>query len=187
MPPDADGNETDEERQAREAAEAAARGNDDSDDDDDDDFDKDRALNTIRTIRASEAAYKKQAAEAQKRLKELEDRDKSEVERLTAERNELLEKVNQHEKAAKDRVTREAFQSEAQRAGALKPDALFRLAEGLEIDDDGQPTNTKTVIKSLRDAYPELFNNSDADGSAGRGRAVKPSSMNELIRRSRGR
>jgi hypothetical protein len=162
-------------------------GTGDDDDSDDDDFDKPRALGTIRTLREESKQAKQRAVNAEKRLKELEDVGKSELERAKAENEQLKAENAQHALETKTRVTRETFVSAAQKAGAVKPEALFKLADGLEIDGDGKPTNTTAVIKKLREDYPELFGGGgSADGGTGRGQGTKPQGMSDLIRASRG-
>ncbi len=86
--------------------------------------------------------------------------------------------------------TERTFFAEAEKAGATKLNGLLRLAlPDLTLDEDGNPTNSATVIKSLKTEYPELFTTTgSADGGAGRGGAVKTGSgMSEAIRTQRRR
>lgn len=173
-------------RLADEAA-AASAGSDDDDGEDGDDFDKPRAMSTIKTLRASEKALSKQLKDEKAARLKLEEASKTEAQKQTDELERLRKLESDVLTERKVTAARTAFTAEAQKAGALKPDALFRLADGLTYDDEGKPTNAKEVIRQLREDFPEMFNSSNGDGGAGKGKAPAPKSMDELIRSMRGR
>ena len=85
---------------------------------------------------------------------------------------------------------REAVVNAAERAGARRPLAVYRLiADELDMSsDDGKPTNVAKLIDSLKKSDPDLFRSAgSADGAA---RGVAPSAsadMNAIMRRAAGR
>lgn len=175
-----------QEEAARLAAEAAAAGGED-DDDDDDDFDPEKAKAFIKDLRQKERTADRNMRAAQRELSELKKAQMTEQEKVAAERDAALAERDGLLKEKRDRLAREAFVVEAEKAGATKPTALYKLAEGLEFDDDYKPTNAKAVIKDLKDQYPELFAAGSGDGGAGRGQGPRTQSFNDVIRSSRRR
>lgn len=135
-----------------------------------------------------ELADKLKAAE--KRAKQLEDAGKSEAQK-TAERLAALEKeLTEERQTRRTLTTRSAITTAASKAGAVYPDAIARLVDpsDLDLEEDGTPRNLSTVLKGLRETYPELFKSSRGSADGGpRGKAGAPADMNSLIRQSLGR
>ena len=160
---------------------------DKKDDEPDGDFDKERALRTIRQQRESEKNLKLELDALKAEKKEAEDKEKSELQKLQ-ERHDALEAENtKHKEEQKAQVTRSAFEDAAKKAGAINPTAVFKLAEGLELDDDGKPKNSSDVLKSLKSEYGFMFSgtNGKGDGGAGKGSDNGATDMNALLRRGR--
>lgn len=150
----------------------------------DEEWQPERAKSTITTLREREKALDKRAREAERALKALQDASKTEQERKDAELEELRALKTKYESERREQTTRAVFLKEAQRQGASRPEALFRLAEGLELDEDGTPTNAPSVLKELKKDYPEMFGagGGSADGGAGRGQSPSAPTMNDMIR-----
>lgn len=159
----------------------------DDDGNDDEPFDRNRAMDTIRNLRGVERDLRKSNKEMSDRLKTIEDASKTELQRVTEERDSLKQENETLRQAEVRRTTERAFTAEAEKAGATKPNGLLRLAmPDLTIDENGNPTNTATVIKNLKTEYPELFTGTgNVDAGAGRSSAPKTSGMSELIRAQR--
>jgi hypothetical protein len=177
--------------QAAQAAAAAAAAKDGDDDDDDDDLkdaDAEKLREQLRASRRNERQLKRQHGATTKELETLKQGQMSEAERIQKERDEAIAERDRLAKAARERDARDQFVKEAQAANALRPEALFRLADDLEYDDDGKPTNIKPVITQLRKDYPELFGAAgSADGASGRGGAATGTSVSDQMRRQLGR
>lgn len=151
-------------------------------------WDKDRALNTIRAQRESEKQLKTQNTELAKKLKAFEDREKSDTQRLQEELEEVRKQNQTFQEERRKEITRAAFEDAAQKAGAIRPSAVYRLADNIEVDDDGRPINALDIVKSLKKEYPELFSgtNGSADGGSGKGSTNTASAnMNEVLRNFR--
>lgn len=126
---------------------------------------------------------RREANSLRKRLKELEDRDLSETDRLKAEldaRNEELTVLRgrERERNAESVITKAA-------TGAIKPEAIWRMVRSdIEYDDDGQPANVKPLIESVKREFPELFHarNGSADGGNGNGRVPETNDLNDAFR-----
>lgn len=126
-------------------------------------FDADRAQRTIdrqteelRILRAQA----KELADARTRLKEIEDKDKSEVERLAGSAKEASEKLAAAEARAQDLAIRLSVAESAEAAGipAKNLKAAIRILDrkAVELDADGEPTNVEAVLKALVKDFPIL-------------------------------
>lgn len=154
-------------------------------------WDQDRARHTIETLRGRENEWKadrEKLTAAETRLREIEDREKPEITRLSEENARLKAETDRLAAQSRDATTRQAFVEAAINAGAKRPEALFKLAEGLQVDDTGQPKNAVSVLKEMRTAFPEFFGpGGSADGGAGRGASGVSATMDDVIRRAAGR
>ena len=147
--------------------------------DDGDDFDKERALATIRKLREKEragVATQKQLDDALARLKAIEDKDKSETERLAGQAQDASEKLAAAERRAADLALRLTVERTATKLGFHDPDDAFRLLDrkAVAMDDDGDPTNVETLLKDLAKAKPHLVKADGADKKADRGTPTTP-------------
>lgn len=128
---------------------------------DDDDFDKERALRTIRTLRQSEKEGKQAAkdlAAALARLKEIEDAEKTDLERSQARVAELEQQQTAWQSERRDTNLRLAAHSLKDDIGIADVDlalaALDRAA--VEFTDDGEPSNLKEQLAELLERKPIL-------------------------------
>jgi hypothetical protein len=144
-----------------------------------------RALDAER-VRAKEA--EKRARAAEQRAKALEDASLSETEKLKREAEEgrsLAERATGKLRRANliSALADEGFSGAKARAAA-------KLVEGVEYDDDDEPTNLKQALKSAEREYGDLVKPAPApatDFDGGARSAAPPSSMDALIRRAAGR
>jgi hypothetical protein len=134
-------------------------------------------------------AERKRAEDAEKRLKAIEDRDKSELQKAT-ERAEKAERDAAEASArARDLTAKDLVQAAATEAGGKRPGAIYELVKGkLDFNDKGEITNVKDVIAQAKKDVPELFGIS-TQGNPGNGSGDKssPVDMNALLRQGRGR
>ena len=122
-----------------------------------DDFDKDRALATIRKQRESEEAAIARAKVAETKLKEMEDAQLSEQERIKKEADEARQTA---EKATADlRDARISMALASAASGKVKdPSIIRKLVDdaSVEVGEDGQVTNAAELVDSLVKDHPYL-------------------------------
>ena len=142
------------------AASAAAGGDDDA-----------ISLDEARKLR-------REAQQLRKRLTDFEDREKAaqaaaltDAEKLQKRLAELETAHAAAQKTHLERVVRYEVMLKASALGVVDPDAAVKLLDwaALEFDDQGQPTNTETVLKALLKAKPYLLK--PAPGAQGNGTA----------------
>jgi DNA repair exonuclease SbcCD ATPase subunit len=143
-----------------------------------DDFDKDRALATIRKLRESEKAAKAQAKELEDlkaRLREIDDKDKSEIEKQAARAQEATAKLTAAEQRAADLALQMAVERAARKLGFIDEDDAYRLIDrrAVETDDAGAPTNVDDLLKALARAKPHLVGDADGGTKNGNGTATR--------------
>lgn len=157
-----------------------------------------------RASRAEEATTKRilealgvedldNAKTALAKVKELEDAQKSELEKLQEKIVSLEKASGQHATQTKALVTEYEVKLEAGKLGIVDPEAAFKLLDlnGLKFDKDGRPKNTEDLLKALLEERPYLAGKSrQVRGNAGSGTDQTPAgnvSMNDLIRQKAGR
>jgi hypothetical protein len=149
-------------------------------------FDAQRAQATIDALRNEIKAGKATAKEAEAlkaRLKEIEDKDKSEVERLAGSAKEASEKLTASEKRARDLAIRLAVAETATSIGisGASVKAAVRLLDhgALTFDEDtGDPTNVEAALKALVKEYPMLAAADDSGKKAEKGTPALPKPAN---------
>jgi hypothetical protein len=124
-------------------------------------WDRDRARVTIERLRAREreqAAELKAGRDAQQRLKELEDRDLNERQRLERDRDEARARAERLESENRETRLRIEVERAARKLGAVDDEAVVALVDRgqLEVDADGRPTNAERVVKELLEKRPFL-------------------------------
>lgn len=126
--------------------------------------------------------------DAQKRLNDLEGKDKTAVERLTKERDDALKDLEDRAAKYRNVLAEQAVRDAAAEAGARNVKAVYRyIKDDLDVDDDGTVTNLDKVIKDAKKEAPELFGAGAGKADGGRGGGGEaPTSMNDLIRRRAG-
>ena len=145
----------------------------------------------LQSEREARKASDKAARDLQTRLTAIENSGKSEAEKLTA-RLEQLERDNKAKgDAIRERDAKDAARTAAKTAGAPDGDLIYRVIKSdIEFDDDGKPTNLKTLIDDLKQLSPNLFKVEAKRINGGDGNGQKPKvseSMNSFIRASAGR
>lgn len=145
-----------------------------------------RALEEERKQRR---AFERQYKDLATRQQQADDAAKSEAQKLAEQLTKLSAERDRALADLAARDVREAVVSAAERAGARRPLAVYRLiADEMDLDEAGKPTNVAKLIDSLKKSEPDLFRtNGSADGAA---RGVAPSAgadMNALLRRAAGR
>lgn len=133
---------------------------------------KERGLK--KTAEEARKAAETSAKDLQDRLDALEGKDKSDVERLTGERDRLKADIDRLAKDVSDRDARvrdlavtQALTNAATKAGGKYPDLLVeRLAKRAEVDGDLAVTNADDLVKEAKTQYPALFSVGKADGGA---------------------
>lgn len=102
-------------------------------------------------------------AEAAKRLQEIEDEGKSEVERLTARAETAEQKFADLQNRYHGLLKTQAITQAATEYRAIDVDVIAALiADQVEVDDDGTVTGHDKAIRDLAKAKPHLFNNTSA-------------------------
>jgi hypothetical protein len=118
--------------------------------DDDEAFDKDRAMHTIRTLRSElKDALKgsKLADDLKKRLDELEAKELSEQER--AEKRAVDAEAKVAEAGEKLRRANLLVELAKPEHGIVNAAAAAKLIDGVEFNDDGEPTNIAAVLPAF--------------------------------------
>jgi hypothetical protein len=139
-------------------------------------FDAERAQRTIDQLRDEVRAGKatqKELDEARKKLKEIEDAGKSELERATARATEEEQRRTAAEQRAADLALQLTVERAAGKLGFHDPDDAFRLIDrrAVKLSEDGEPENVEELLKALAKAKPHLVK---AEGEAkGGGTAAK--------------
>jgi chromosome segregation ATPase len=134
-------------------------------------FDAARAQSTIETLRAEIKGLKgttKELDAAKARLKEIEDKDKSETEKLAAKATEASEKLTLAEARAQDLAIRLSVERAARKLSFIDEDDAYRLLDrkAVEMDDDGTPTNVEALLTALAKAKPHLVGQAETNGKA---------------------
>lgn len=117
---------------------------------------------------------------------EMENAGKSELERLTGERDSLKGKYEALASRYQTANARAAITEAAGRLNAIDGHAVFAIArDSLEFDDDGEPTNVDAVIKDVQKRHPALFRAANGSGDGGKGApSGNALNMNDFIRQT---
>lgn len=137
----------------------------------------------IRALRRENAKYRKS-------VKDYEDANKSQLEKLESERDDYKGRYESLELKLRDSAAESAFIDAATKANARAPKTLFRAYKSdLEFDDDGAPKNIAAVLKTLQKDEPDLFKAASGTSDAGRrGDATGNTlDMNEALRELAGK
>lgn len=88
-------------------------------------------------------------------------------------------------KQLKERDTRDAVQTEAQRLGAKNSSLVYKVVkDDLTFDKDGKPENLAAVLAQAKKDSPELFGGTASNGSVDGGASGAPQArtMNDWMR-----
>lgn len=139
----------------------------------------------IKDLERDNKKQRDQIRALQNEQKKRADAEKTELERLTEERDSYKSRATTLE----DRVKRSNFIEQISLPNARAAWAVAR-DEGLEVewDDEMRPTNLPKVSKELQKIDPQLFGSGSADAGAGQPvNAEAAGGMNALIRSAAGR
>lgn len=112
--------------------------------------------------RADNKALAQQVEELTRFKQEIEDANKSEVEKLTSANKELEQKLVAEQAAVRETAIAASVKLEASKQGAVDPDAVYRLIDlsMIEFDDRGVKGVDKAVKALLKDK-PYLVSNAE--------------------------
>lgn len=128
-------------------------------------FDEARARATIATQRAREKeldqerkALGKRLADAEARLKALDDEKLSEQERTARQLAEAQSALAELQAERQGLVVRHSVEREAAKLGFADPDDAYRFLDlaAVETDEDGQPKNVGKLLDAVLKAKPYL-------------------------------
>lgn len=124
-------------------------------------FDKDRALATISKLREFEKqakAQEKELASLRLRVKAEEDAKLSETEKREKQLQDLQVQAETWKRERRELLAKSAVISQSQKLGIVDPDAAYTLlANSLQYDENGAPSNVETALKDLIKAKPYLL------------------------------
>jgi hypothetical protein len=111
-----------------------------------------------RKLSAEAAAYRRKVRELEQKLKQYEEAQLSEQEKLQRRLAELERERAEWERNRQETVLRYEIQLAAQRLGVVDTDAAYRLIDlsEVEFDEEGRPTNVDAVVRGLLQKRPWL-------------------------------
>lgn len=153
-----------------------------------DEFDPDKAWQTIQNQRREERRLKGETEKLGAKVKEFEDANKTEVEKLQSENEGLKKRIGELEGQISQAAISTQVAEIAKRLGAVYPEDIYALVSGrLEIKE-GKATNIEDVVKDLAQSRPMLFQGSNIDQNKNTSNGGNSGqSMSALIRRASGR
>jgi hypothetical protein len=96
--------------------------------------------------------------QSERKLKQIEDRDKTEATKLQERVTELEGQLGQKDGTIRDFRVGGVFETEAAKAGAIDPKLLYQVAKDqINTDKDGNATNLAEVLKNLKASHPSQF------------------------------
>lgn len=133
----------------------------------------------IKALRRENAKYRTAA-------KDREDAGKSELEKLTGERDDYKNRYEALDAKYRESRAESVFTNAATKANARSPRTLFRaIKSDLEFDDQGAATNIDALIEALQKDEPDLFRTVEGDGGKGRSSMASGNDLNGLMRKYR--
>jgi len=131
-----------------------------------------RAARLIEDLRNDLKATKAKAKElepAAARLKEIEDSQRTNEERLQGRVSELEQQLAGAQAAHRDALIRAAIEREASKQGAVDAEVVYTLVDrsALELDDSGAVKGADKAVKALLEAKPYLKAPERANGHGG--------------------
>lgn len=152
-------------------------------------FDAERARRTIESQRATERELKARLKELEPlaaRARELEDAQRTDLEKAQAKADAAEQRATEAEARARQALVRSAVMVELGKQGAANPARIFALVDqaGLEISDDGTVTGADKAVERLLKDEPYLKAAASANGHGGppqTPRAAGPPSNEQVI------
>lgn len=125
--------------------------------------------------------WKRQAEKHQRELEKLQRANMTEAEKARAERDDASKRAEQLESELRETRIRGRFETAAIKAGAVDPEAAFKLADLSKVKDDG--AGIDQALADLKKSKPYLFGGQKiATGSAGGASASStPSNANQAV------
>lgn len=124
---------------------------------------------TAKAEREARKAADKLVKELSEKLEALEGKDKSDVERLTGERDKFKTELEARETRLRELAVTTALTQAATKAGARYPDLIVqRVAKDAELDDDLAVKNADALITTAKKDYPDLFRVVDGKADGGK-------------------
>ncbi len=129
-------------------------------------FDAARAQRTIDALRDELKGHRgtaKERDDLKKKLQEIEDAGKSELERATAKATDEEQRRTAAEQKAAELVLRLTVERTATKLGFHDPDDAYRLLDrrAVETDDEDEPTNVEKLLADLAKQKPHLVKADD--------------------------
>lgn len=133
-------------------------------------------------------AANKEAEKLRRELKAFQDRDKTDLEKAQERADAAEKRAAELETGRKADKTRTAIIAAAATAGAVDPEAVYRLmdVDTLAVDDDGTPTNAASAVAKVLKDKPYLGGRTATTEARDRGEPAKGSDMSAQIRRAAG-
>lgn len=145
--------------------------------------DPEALLKTLEVLRTEKKEFERELKALRAQVKETEDAQLSDFERLQQELNAVAEERDRLAREAWTARATSALTAAATKAGAIRPDAVARLADINAVAENG--SNADDLIAELRESFPELFKSSPGPADAGSGTGSTPNrSINDLIRQA---
>lgn len=125
----------------------------------------------VRQLRAEAARYRARLRELEAKVRQSEEAQLSEQERLRKRLAELERRELEWQRERQETVLRYEVQLAASRLGIVDPEAAWRLLDlaELEFDEDGRPRNLEQVLRALIKRKPYLVAGSPSGVSVGNG------------------
>jgi hypothetical protein len=140
----------------------------------------------VADLEKDNRAYRQRESAREAAAKAQETADMTEVQRLTAENNDLRAQMQTMTAKTQEQSLRTAAVEVAQRLGYKNPDIAFahlvRNRDTLEFAEDGTPTNVEKMLRGLADSDPYLVVNTDFGGGQRGAPVPQGQDMNALIR-----
>lgn len=142
----------------------------------------------LKAERDARRKYEREFKQAAAKLSEYEESQKSDLEKLVAERDRLRELAAEQQAQLRRTQTEAAVRDAAEAAGARNGRLVWKLVkDDLEVDDAGSVANLAAAIAQARKDAPELFGPAGrSDAGKGQGASHTAPTMTDLIRQRAG-
>ena len=142
----------------------------------------------LKAERDARRRFEREFKQAAAKLGEFEMAQKSDLERLIAERDQLKELTATQEAQLRRTLTETAVRDAAEGAGARNGRLVWKLVkDDLEVSETGEVTNLAAAIAQARKDAPELFGPAGrSDAGKGAGATHTAPTMTDLIRQRAG-
>lgn len=142
----------------------------------------------LKAEREARRKFEREFKATSARLTEYEMAQKSDLERLVAERDGLREELASERARVRSIRTEAAVRDAAEAAGSINARLVWRLVkDDLEVDETGAVVNLAEAIAQAKQDAPQLFGpGGKADGGKPASAPAGPPSMTELIRQRAG-